>query len=349
MKNWRNALVSPDSRIIDAIQTLDRSALQIVLVVDADLRLLGTVTDGDVRRAILRGASLEEQVSGIMNTHFRSGSKGADRGVLLAAMRRDNLHQMPVLDDDCRVVGLETIEEILHIHNRDNWVVLMAGGEGRRLYPLTKDKPKPLLHVGSKPLLETIVERFINCGFSKFFISVNYLADQVEAHFGDGSEHGVKIQYLREAEKLGTAGALGLLPSVPDLPLIVMNGDILTNIDFRLLLDFHQSEGAAATMCVREHAVQIPYGVAELDGNHLRGLVEKPIISNMVNAGIYVLNPQALGTIPAEGAWNMTDVFDALLATGHRCAGYPIREYWMDIGRHDDFDRANSDYETIFR
>lgn len=348
MKNWRNTLIGPDDGIIRALQALDSSALQIILVVDGSGRLLGTVTDGDVRRGILKGIQLDAPVSAIMNRNFHTGLAGTERLVLLARMRRDNLHQLPILDGAGLVVGLETLEELLHIQDRDNWVVLMAGGEGRRLYPLTKDVPKPLLSVGSKPLLETILERFIEAGFRSFFISVNYLADQVERHFGDGSAWGVDIRYLREDRKLGTAGALALLPDHPTQPLMVMNGDILTNVDLKQVLAFHRDQGAAATMCVREHAVQIPYGVARMDGPRLLGLEEKPIIRNQVNAGIYVLDPEAVAMIPGGKPFNMTDVFEGLVHAGRPCAAYTIRDYWLDIGRHDDFDRANSEFGEIF-
>jgi len=348
MKDWRNTLIAPDDPILRAIQTLDKAALQIVLVVDGNRRLLGTITDGDVRRGILRGIDLNSPASSIMNRGFHAGSAATDRSILLATMRRDNLHQLPLIDADGAVVGLETIEEILHIAERENWVVLMAGGEGRRLYPLTKDVPKPLLSVGSKPLLETILDRFIEAGFRRFFVSVNYLAEQVESYFGDGSRHNVEISYLRETRKLGTAGALTLLPERPSRPVMVMNGDILTNVDLKQILDFHNEQGAEATMCVREHAVQIPYGVAQMDGPHLRALEEKPVIRNLVNAGIYVLNPAALDLIPQDDPFNMTDVFEQLLKSNRPCAAYPIREYWLDIGRHDDFDRANSEIGEIF-
>ncbi|CAA7613612.1 Nucleoside-diphosphate-sugar pyrophosphorylase [Candidatus Terasakiella magnetica] len=349
MKDWRNTLIGPGDRILQAIEALDKGALRIVLVVDGDGRLLGTVTDGDIRRGILRGLSLDLGVTEVMNRRFHSGLAGTDRHVLLAGMRRDNLQQLPLLDGEGRVVGLETIEDILHLQERDNWVVLMAGGEGRRLYPLTESTPKPLLAVGSKPILETILDRFIEAGFRRFFISVNYLAHRVEAHFGDGSSRGVEIAYLREDSKLGTAGALRLLPSRPDKPVFVMNGDILTNVDFGRLLAFHAEQAARATMCVREHALTIPYGVVELNGSRVASIAEKPEIRNFVNAGIYVLDPAALDFIPPEGSYNMTQLFDSLLAQQQACAAFPIREYWLDIGRHDDFERANVDFDEFFK
>lgn len=348
MKDWKKTLVAPTTPLLGTLDVLDKGALKIALVVDDRGRLLGTVTDGDIRRAILRHVSLDTPVAEVMNRKFRAGLAGTDRPALLARMRRDNLSQLPVIDADGIVVGLETVEEILHLRALDNWVVLMAGGEGRRLYPLTKDTPKPLLQVGSKPILETILDSFITSGFRKFFISVNYLAEQVESYFGDGSDRGVEIHYLREDSKLGTAGALRLLPERPAAPIFVMNGDILTNVDFNDLLSFHYDHKVQATMCVREHAVQIPYGVVETEGNLLVGLSEKPVLRHFVNAGIYVLDPAVLDLIPEGRAFDMPDLFGAMLANGQACAPFPIREYWLDMGQMDDFHRANSDFSTVF-
>lgn len=349
MKRWQDTLVSPSTPVFDAIKALDLGAMQIVLVVDEDGRLLGTITDGDIRRGLLRGLPLDSPSAEVMNRRFHHGRAEDEASVLLATMRRLQISQMPLLDGDGRVVGLKTLEQMLALDGRDNWVVLMAGGEGRRLHPLTQDTPKPLLPVGPRPILETILKNFIAAGFRNFFISVNYRAEQVESHFGDGTALGVSIRYLREDRQLGTAGALGLLPGTPQEPLIVMNGDILTTVDFKQLLAFHQEQRAVATMAVREYHFEVPYGVVEVEGTRLVGIEEKPVVRNFVNAGIYVLNPEVLGLVTPGKPYNMPQIYQTLMDNKEDCSVFPIREYWLDIGRLDDFDRANLDFHEVFR
>ena len=348
MTRWEEALVAPDATILDCIRVIDSATTQIVVVVDDQRRLQGTVTDGDIRRGILRGVSLDAPVTEVMNRSPHTARANEDRAVLMAMMRRDRLRAVPLVDAGHRVVGLEMLADLLQIEASENWVVLMAGGEGRRLFPLTRDVPKPLLKVGSKPILETIMDGFIQAGFLRFFLAVNYLADQVEAHFGDGSDRGVRIEYLREDDKLGTAGALRLLPERPRLPFLVMNGDILTNVDFVQVLRFHLDHRAAATMCVREHLIQVPYGVVEMDGYRVGSIIEKPVSRHFVNAGIYVLEPEVLDVIPPGASFDMPQVFEALMGAGRDCAAFPIREYWLDVGQMADFHRANSEFSEVF-
>jgi NDP-sugar pyrophosphorylase family protein len=231
---------------------------------------------------------------------------------------------------------------------RDNWVVLMAGGLGSRLRPLTDECPKPMLRVGNKPLLETIIETFIEQGFRRFFISVNYMADTIKEYFGDGSRWGAEIQYLEETSRLGTAGALSLLPEKPQAPLLVMNGDLLTKINFRQLLDFHREHHAQGTMCVREYEFQVPYGVVKMDHHRITGFEEKPIQRYFVNAGIYVLEPQALQHIPHGVFFDMPSLFQTLMADRQEAVVFPIREYWLDIGHMADYDRANGEFARNF-
>lgn len=349
MRNWRDTLVSPQAPMIDSLRALNESALQICLVVDSGQRLLGTVTDGDIRRGILRGLPLETPVAEVMNLNPFSIQADVDRGQRQALLKVKGIHQVPLVDSAGRVVGLETVDDLLATEAcRDNWVVLMAGGEGQRLRPLTDDIPKPLLPVGSKPILETIIDSFIDSGFRKFFLSVNYKAELVERHFGDGSSRGVEIRYLREDTKLGTAGALALLPERPSAPIFVMNGDILTNVEFANVLNFHHDHNAVATMCVREYVFEVPYGVVDLDDHHLVRIDEKPLVSNFVNAGIYVLSPEALDLVPKDGMFNMTQLFERCIENGKECVAFPIREYWVDVGQIGDFRRANNEFEQIF-
>jgi dTDP-glucose pyrophosphorylase/predicted transcriptional regulator len=342
MSKWTEVLVGPDQSIRETIRRIDGSSLQIALVVDTERKLLGTVTDGDVRRGILKGVSLDDSATKIMNAKPTVARQGDDRDSMLAAMRARLLHQIPVVDADNRVVGLEVLDSLLGA-KRDNIVVLMAGGRGTRLRPLTDDTPKPLLHVGSKPILETIVESLIEQGFGRFYLAVNYLAEKFEQHFGDGSRWGVDIRYLRESTPLGTAGALSLLPEPPAKPLLVMNADLVTRIGFGHLVDFHVKQKAVATMGVREYDFQVPFGVVHMQNERIVEVQEKPTHRFFVNAGVYVFDPSALDVVPREQRFDMPDLFNALVKQGRHTAVFPIREYWLDVGRHDDFARATDE------
>lgn len=348
MKNWKKVLVEPTTLIKSAIETLDKSGLQIVLVVDENNRLLGTITDGDVRRGILKGVSLDADVTLIMNASPISMRTNETRENVLAAMKSKGLYHIPLLDEEGCVVGMDTFEDLIHPEIKKNRVVLMAGGLGSRLRPLTANCPKPMLKVGNKPLLETILENFIEYGFREFYISVNHLADMVKDHFGDGSKWGVDIKYLEEDRKLGTAGALSLISEEQTEPLIVMNGDLLTKVNFGQLLNFHESNKAMATMCVREYDFQVPYGVVKIDKHKIIGIDEKPVQRFFVNAGIYVLNPSLLNIIKKNEYLDMPSLFEILIKDKEETNVFPIREYWLDIGHLSDYDKANGEYDTIF-
>ncbi|GGJ11256.1 alcohol dehydrogenase [Alicyclobacillus cellulosilyticus] len=349
MKAWQRVLVRPDTAILDVIGIIDEGALQIALVVDEIGRLLGTVTDGDVRRGLLRGVGLDQPVSEIMNDRPTSARLNDSREAVLAIMKLKRLHHIPILDDDGRVVGIEVLDDILQLNLRENWVVIMAGGLGTRLRPLTDECPKPLLRVGSKPLLETILDSFIEYGFRRFFLTVNYKAEMIKSYFGDGSRWGVEIEYIHESRRMGTAGALSLLPEKPERPILVMNGDLLTKVNFKQLLDFHLQNQAQATMCVREYSYQIPYGVVEVDRQRLIHIEEKPVQSCLVSAGIYVLNPEVLDLVPRDSYYDMPELFSKLLSLQCEITAFPIREYWLDIGRMEDYERANGEFAEVFR
>ena len=348
MSNWKQTLVLPGTSLKDAIHVLDSGAMQIVLVVDDDNRLMGTLTDGDIRRGILKGISLDEPASKIMNPSPTVARSGDDRQLILTMMQQKQLHHIPVVDEHGGLIGLEMLDEIIQCRVRDNPVVLMAGGLGSRLQPLTNDCPKPMLQVGSKPLLETILENFIEYGFHQFYISVNYMGEVIKAYFGDGSRWDVSIAYLEEDRKLGTAGALSLLPEQPAHPLLVMNGDVLTKVNFRQLLEFHSQHAARATMCVREYDFQVPYGVVKIDKQKITGIDEKPVQHFFVNAGIYVLEPSVLELIPRNVYYDMPSLFERLIERGAETAAFPIREYWLDIGQLADYDRANGEFMQVF-
>jgi dTDP-glucose pyrophosphorylase len=348
MSDWMKVLVSPEASIKEAILVMERGALRIALVVDENRRLLGTVVDGDIRRGILKGCSLEGTVREVMSYSPTVATQKEGRESLLALMRRNHVYHVPVVDDEGILVGLEIIDILLSPPKRENWVVLMAGGLGTRLKSLTADIPKPLLKVGDKPILETILDSFVEQGFSRFFISINYKSELIEGYFGTGVERGIRIEYLREDKKLGTAGALGLLPEVPSAPVVVMNGDVLTKVNFQQLLDFHLEHKAVATMCVREYDFQVPYGVVKLDRHRILAIEEKPIQRFFVNAGIYVLEPEILELVPHDTYFDMPSLFENVVELKLETAVFPVREYWLDIGRMDDFERAQVDFSKVF-
>jgi dTDP-glucose pyrophosphorylase len=346
MAHWRDVVVSPATPLGDAIRKIDRSGLQVALVLGPDDALLGILTDGDIRRAILASKGLQVAVSEVMTARPAAVAATAPRDEMLALMRRNVIHHLPLLDAAGRVVGLITLDELIGAKERPNWVVVMAGGLGKRLQPLTDERPKPLLAVGGKPILETILESFAEQGFKRIFLSVNYMAEMIREHFGSGERWGVNVEYLHESTWLGTAGALSLLPEKPTLPVIVMNGDLLTRANFDNLLRFHMAQGAAATMAVREYDFQVPYGVVRLDGARIDAIEEKPVQKFFVNAGIYALSPEALEHLPAGAFFDMPALFEQLIAAGKPTAAYPMREYWLDIGRLEEFERAQREWGT---
>ena len=306
---WRSVCVNSQTPLRETIARIDQSRLQIGLVTDDDGRLIGIVTDGDLRRAMLKGIGLEVATSTVMNTKPRVLPAGAPKEDIVAFMRRHVVHQVPLVNEDGLLVGLEVLDALLGAFNRPNWIVLMAGGLGSRLSPLTDDCPKPMLAVGGKPILENIIESFIEQGFRRFFISVNYKAEQIKNYFGNGEHWGITVDYLHEDKRLGTAGALSLLPEQPTDPVIIMNGDLLTRANFQGMVDFHLEQDSIATMAVREYDIQVPFGVVTLDGARISSITEKPVQSFFVNAGIYVISPDALTLIPKDTFFDMPTLF----------------------------------------
>jgi dTDP-glucose pyrophosphorylase/predicted transcriptional regulator len=348
MKNLKRITISRSSSILKAVQMIDSNSMQVALVVDGRNRLLGTITDGDVRRAVLKGILLTERAERIMNRQPVVAKQGDSQSKILSLMKQRQIHQLPILDVKGRVIGVEILDQILKSSSCDHWVVLMAGGLGNRLSPLTDHCPKPLLNVGKQPILQTILENFIEHGFKRFFIAVNYKNEMVKDYFRDGSQWGVQIQYLHEKRRLGTAGALSLLPDKPKQSLFVMNGDLLTKVNFKQLLDFHYQNKAKATMCVREYDFQVPYGVVKIEKGRICGVDEKPAQRFFVNAGIYVLEPELLKWVPTNSFFDMPQLFDELMRKKKRISAFPIREYWLDIGRMDDLEKAHGEYEKVF-
>lgn len=331
---------------LDAMRVINSSAAHIALVVDNQRRLLGTITDGDIRRGMLNGKSLELPVQHLMNRQFRYVRIGEDQEAVREMMHRDLLQQIPVLDDKGRVVDLLLLQNILQQPKVVNAVVIMAGGKGTRLRPYTENCPKPMLEVDGKPMLEILLEQCIRSGFCKFYLSVNYLKEQIFDYFQDGSHWGVSIEYLVENEPLGTAGSLQLLPADLKDPFLVMNGDILTRLNPSHLLRFHYEHGAAATLCVREHTTTLPFGVVETKGVELVGFEEKPSFQKLVNAGVYVIDPQLLSLLPHRQSTDMPTLLFNAQQSGHRVTVCPIHEYWIDVGRPETLNEAHSTWEN---
>ena len=344
MADWKDVIVSPETPLGDVIAKIDASSLQVALVLAPDSCLLGILTDGNIRRAILTGKSLLVPVSEVMNPRPTVVPASTSRDEKLALMRRMTIHHLPLVNDAGRVVGLTTLDELIGAVDRPSWVVLMAGGLGTRLQPLTDECPKPLLAVGGRPILETILESFSEQGFKRIFLSVNHKAEMIRNHFGGGERWGVQVEYLHENIRLGTAGALSLLPERPTAPVVVMNGDLLTRTNFDNLLQFHNTQNAIATMAVREYDFQVPYGVVRLNGACIEAIEEKPVQRFFVNAGIYVLSPEALDHLPTETLIDMPTLFEHFIVAGKTTAAYPLREYWLDIGRLEEFERAQREW-----
>ncbi len=349
MKSWQTILIPPDMKMEEAVAVLDREALRLVVIVDDQRRLLGTMTDGDVRRAMLRHLPLDTPVKDVMCASPQAAGPDWSKERILSVMEKYQLLQLPIIDDERKVVGLETLHGLLNKKHRDNPVFLMAGGFGTRLRPLTHNCPKPLLKVGDKPILELIMEGFIGAGFHRFYISTHYMPEMIREHFGDGSRWGVSITYVHEEEPLGTGGALGLLPHDEiDLPLFMMNGDLLTTLNYQSLLEFHQNHESAATMCVREYSHQVPYGVIQRDGHRISSIVEKPTQHYFINAGIYVLSPELVKSVKPGTRIDMPTLLENVINDGRDVTMFPVHEYWLDIGRMEDFQRAQSEIEGMF-
>ncbi|WP_091585346.1 nucleotidyltransferase family protein [Alteribacillus bidgolensis] len=349
MEDWQKVLVPPHTKIQETIQMIDAHALQIALIVNEDNKLLGTVTDGDIRRGILSGVSLNNNVNQIMNTNPVTIPKMKDKKSILEILKVNKLRHLPVVNDSGCVVGIERLEDLLHPADSKNWVVIMAGGLGSRLQPLTNKCPKAMLHIGGKPVLETILQHFITQGFHRFCISVNYRAEQIINYFGDGSKWGADIRYIQEDRKMGTAGSLSLFPITTEKPIIVMNGDVLTNVNFNQLMNFHRDQQVEATVAVRSFDFQVPYGFVKVKKDRLIGFEEKPIYTSFINAGIYVLHPALLNKIPKNSYFDINQLFEIMLLNKEQISTFPIREYWIDIGNMEDFNQAKLDFNEVFK
>ncbi len=340
---WRRAILPANSTIEQAICNLDQVAIKIVLVVDESGELEGTISDGDIRRGLLKGLDLNSPITNVIHRNSLVMPPGMGPEMVMQLMVANKIQQIPVVNEHRQVVGMHLWDEITTPPSRSNLMVIMAGGMGTRLRPHTENCPKPLLSVAGKPMLEHIIERAKLMGFSHFALAIHYLGHMIEDYFGNGERLGVKIDYLREQSPLGTAGALGLLDPYPQAPFVVTNGDVITDIRYGDLLDFHVKQIAIATMAVRVHEWQHPFGVVQTEGVDIVGFEEKPVARTHINAGVYALDPEALSVLCAEERCDMPTLFERLQAKSKRTVAYPMHEPWMDMGRPDDLTRANAE------
>lgn len=333
---WKQAQVPLNSTIRDVVHNLELVAIKICLVVDAQGYFVGTISDGDVRRALLDGLGFESAIEKIVQKKAVVVSPGVGREAILQLMVNKGVQQIPVINDDGKVVGLHLWSEASVNLPLPNFMVIMAGGLGTRLQPHTRTCPKPLLPVAGKPLLEHIIEHARKEGFVRFLIAINYLGDMIESYFGNGERWKVSIEYIREDTALGTAGALSLLDSIPNEPIVVSNGDLITTVRFREMLKFHEFCSASATMAVRVHEWQNPFGVVQTEGFKIISYEEKPLIRSHINAGIYVLNPDVLKLLLPNVVCDMPDLFEEVRASGRKTVAYSMYEPWLDVGRPSD-------------
>jgi dTDP-glucose pyrophosphorylase/CBS domain-containing protein len=338
-------LVAQDASIRTTMEVIDRFAKGIALVIDDAGHLLATVTDGDMRRAILAGVNLDHPVSRMQKagqTRPVVARIETSENALLALMAQYSIRQVPLLDDAGRVCGLSVLHEILQQNELPLTGVIMAGGYGKRLMPLTEAVPKPMLPVNGRPLLEHTLAKLRQSGIRNVNVATHHLSQSIVDHFKDGSEFGVQLRYFEETEPLGTAGGLGSMASGTD-PLLVINGDVLTSVDVRAMLDFHRDHHASLTVGVRQYDIEVPFGVVETDGVKVTGIQEKPVLRHFINAGIYLLDRDVCRLVPDGRRFDMPDLIAAVIESGGAVISFPVREYWIDIGRIEQYNKAGLD------
>lgn len=349
IKDIIKIFIKAEDSIKTAMEVIDKGGRGIALILDDSQRLLGTVTDGDIRRAILKGLSLEEPVKAIMNCNYIFVTQNYSRTLITTIFQNRGIMQLPVLDDDMRVVDVIFYHEFFEEKTKENWALIMAGGLGTRLHPLTQEVPKPMLRVGAKPIIETIIEQLKSYGYKNIILCLNYKADIIKNYFQDGANFGVNIKYVSEKKRLGTAGAIRLAKEYIDKPFFVLNGDILTKLNFEQFMQFHINSGNCVTIGTKKYEIQIPYGVVNLKDEKVTDLKEKPCSSYFISGGMYCLDPEAIDRIPEDEYFDITQLISEYLDKGKKVGSFPITEYWMDIGQIDDYNQANVDYDNMFR
>ncbi|MBT5935161.1 nucleotidyltransferase family protein [Sulfurimonas sp.] len=348
MTDYKKVILIPKSTIIEALQVIDKGAIQIALVIDENEKLLGTLTDGDIRRGLLNDLSLSDSIESIIFKNPTVCNIADTKEKILEIAVSKKIYQIPVVDNDGKLVGIEEVDELLRQKSKSNKVVLMVGGLGTRLRPLTDHTPKPMLKVGNKPILETIIQNFKKYGFTNIILCVSYKSEIIEEYFKDGSEFGVNIEYIHENKRMGTAGALSLIRDKLHESFFVMNGDLLTNINFDRMMEYHISNVSVATMGVREYDFQVPYGVVNVHDKDILSIEEKPLHKFFVSGGVYVLNEKVLDYIPDDEFYDMPTLFEKVIQEKLKSISFPIREYWLDIGRMEEYEKANNEYHEIF-
>lgn len=346
----KHICVKSTDSVLDAMKIIENSHSKIVLVIDEQGRLLGTVTDGDVRRGLIKNIMLNQEVSNIMNRKPFFAKENTSENKITSIFLNKKISQLPIVNDQHQVVGLRLSPDLASMQKKNNPVILMAGGLGTRLGELTQDCPKPMLKVGEKPILEVVLENLKEHGFWDFKIAVNYKAEIIENYFGNGDKHSIRIQYLREQKRLGTAGALSLFKPETELPVLVMNGDVLTKVDFTNFVESHEKNRSFCTMCVRKYDFQIPFGVVKVSPQQkVLKIEEKPTQTLFVNAGIYAIDPKAISYVPHDTYFDMPQLLNKVLEKHpDQTNVFPIHEYWMDVGRRDDFNQAQVDFKKVF-
>ena len=348
MKNFEHIKLTARSTIKEALEIIDTGAIKIAVVLGEGDKLLGTVSDGDVRRGLLNGLGLESIIEPIFNQNPITFNINDSKEDILKEAIEKKIYQIPIIDKNGVLVGIDVVDELIKPAEFPNKVILMVGGLGSRLGALTNDRPKPLLEVGNKPILETIIQSFAKYGFKNIVLSVNYKSQMIEKFFGNGADFDVNIEYIHEEKRLGTAGALCYLRGKLKEPFFVMNGDLLTNVNFEHMLEYHLFHQAAATMGVREYDFQVPYGVVNLDDHNVISIDEKPVHKFFVSGGVYVLDTDVLEYVPDDTFYDMPTLFEQLIEKNKKTISFPIREYWLDIGRVNDFKQANDEYHGVF-
>ena len=339
---WKRACISVKATIGEAVQNLNASKLQISLVLSPDDILVGIVTDGDVRRGLLSGVTMKSPVSSIMKKDAMVVPDSMEQETVMKMMHMNKILQIPVVNEKSKVVGLHVWNEFSNTMSvKSNKMVIMAGGFGTRLRPHTEKCPKPMLLVHNKPILEHIILKARAEGFNEFILAIHYLGEMIEDYFGDGKKWEVNIEYIKESAPLGTSGALSLLKDVPTEPFIITNGDVLSDINYAHILEFHCGNSSMATMAIRQHESINPFGVVQIDGLNIVGFEEKPVLKVNVNAGVYVLSPEALDYIEKNSYFDMPSLFEKLRMDNKLIMAYPMHEEWMDIGRYSDLEKAN--------
>lgn len=347
MKNINKIKISKNSTIKEALRIISAGSIRIAIVVEKNDKLIGTLTDGDIRRGLLKGLTVDSSINSIIFKKPIVAKKKDKKEKLLKMALSKQIYQIPVVDNKGKIIDVHVLDELVKLKNKSNLVVIMAGGRGMRLRPLTKNIPKPMLKVGDKPILQTIIEKFKQSGYDNFVICVNYKSNIIQEYFKDGKKFGVKIEYIKEKKKMGTAGALSLLKKKIKEPFFVINGDLLTNLNFEKMLDFHYEHNSKATMCIREYNIDSPYGEVNLNNENIVSIEEKPKHKFFVNAGVYILDPKCINLVPKK-FYDMTSLFKKLILNKNKITSFPLGEYWLDIGRLNDYDKANLEYNSIF-